>query len=32
MHRSGIDHFEEAGPGRTLTKMLRRTLPQPAHA
>ena len=30
MHRSGIDRFEEAGPGRTLTKMLKRTLPEVA--
>jgi malonyl CoA-acyl carrier protein transacylase len=32
LHASGIDHFEEAGPGRTLTKMLRRTLPEVARA
>jgi [acyl-carrier-protein] S-malonyltransferase len=28
MHESGIDSFQEAGPGKTLTKMLKRTLPK----
>ena len=32
MRAAGYDRFEEAGPGRTLTKMLRRTLPEPARA
>jgi [acyl-carrier-protein] S-malonyltransferase len=30
LHDAGIDRFEEAGPGTTLTKMLRRTLPEVA--
>jgi malonyl CoA-acyl carrier protein transacylase len=32
LHDAGVDRFEEAGPGRTLTKMLRRTLPVAVHA
>jgi [acyl-carrier-protein] S-malonyltransferase len=30
LHGIGIDRFEEAGPGRVLTKMLKRTLPEVA--
>ena len=30
MHAAGVERFREAGPGRTLTKMLKRTLPEVA--
>jgi [acyl-carrier-protein] S-malonyltransferase len=32
LHAHGIERFDEAGPGRVLTKMLKRTLPEAARA